>query len=122
MPLPSLAGLEQSAGPESDVVAAVPPSEAETIQLLTTEALASSSPTAFGEDSLPHSDDIQLSHSFLDPGRKAVCGLGLGVWMSKRRFFPHCPVALNLQPLFSFSTVPSTHLCQNWTSGFCLGG
>ena len=29
-------------------------------------------PTAFWEDSLPHSDDIQLSRSFLDPERKAV--------------------------------------------------
>lgn len=56
-------------------------------QLLTHTSLAQ--PTAFGEDSLPHSDDIQLSHSFLDPRREAVCVvLGLGVWMSKRRFFP----------------------------------
>lgn len=69
VPLLSLAGLEQSEGPESDMVAAVPPFEAETVLLLITEALASSSlthpyltqPTAFGEDSLPHSDDIQLS-------------------------------------------------------------
>lgn len=34
----------------------------------------------------PHSDDIQLSRSFLDQGGNP-CGLGLGVWTSQRRFF-----------------------------------
>lgn len=69
-------------------------------------------PTAFWEDSLPHSDDIQLSRSFLDPERKAVYvwfgvgGMDEQAWI----FFPHCPVALNCNLSFHFPLCLK-HMC-----------
>lgn len=80
-------------------------------------------PTAFWEDSLPHSDDIQLSHSFLDPERKAMyVWFGVGGLDEQARIFSPLPSGSKLQPLFSFSIMPQTHPCQYWTDGFCLGG
>lgn len=60
----------------------------------------------------PHSDDIQLSHSFLDSGGNP-CGLGFGgAWMSKVQIFSHCPVALNCNLSFNFPLCIK-HICAS---------
>lgn len=41
-----------------------------------------------------------------------MCGLGLGAWMSKRGFFPHCPVALNCNLSFHFPLCLK-HICAS---------
>lgn len=57
----------------------------------------------------PHSDDIQLCHSFLGPGGNP-CGLGLGDVDEQVQISSHCPMALNCNLSFNFPLCIK-HIC-----------